>query len=127
MNPLTLEWVTKAEGGFSTAGRELRVRKSPNLDTVCFHSQQVAEKYLKAFLQENGQPIPKTHVLLDLLALCIKIDPTFQIIRADLNILEGYAVQFRYPGQSADKTEAKSAYKTARVARDFIRNRLGLE
>jgi HEPN domain-containing protein len=127
MNPLTLEWVTKAEGDFSTAGRELRVRKSPNLDTVCFHSQQVAEKYLKAFLQENGQPIPKTHVLLDLLALCIKIDPTFQIIRADLNILEGYAVQFRYPGQSADKTEAKSAYKTARVARDFIRNRLGLE
>jgi HEPN domain-containing protein len=127
MNPLTLEWITKAEGDFSTAGRELKVRKSPNLDTVCFHSQQVAEKYLKAFLQENGQSIPKTHILLDLLALCIKIDPTFQIIRADLNILEGYAVQFRYPGQSADKTEAKSAYKTATVARDFIRNRLGLE
>jgi len=127
MNPLTFEWVTKAEGDFSTAGRELRVRKSPNLDTVCFHSQQVAEKYLKAFLQENGQSIPRTHVLLDLLALCIKIDPAFQIIRADLNILEGYAVQFRYPGQSADKTEAKSAYKTATVARDFIRDRLGLE
>jgi len=119
--------VTKAEGDFSTAGRELRVRKSPNLDTVCFHSQQVTEKYLKAFLQENGQPIPKTHVLLDLLALCIKIDPTFQIIQADLNILEGYAVQFCYPGQSADKAEAKSAYKTATLARDFIRNRLGLE
>jgi HEPN domain-containing protein len=126
MNPLTLEWISKAEGDFSTAGRELKTRKSPNYDAVCFHSQQATEKYLKAFLQENGQTIPKTHVLLDLLALCLKIEPAFQIIRADLNTLEGYAIQFRYPGQSADKIEAKAAYKTAATARDFIRNQMGL-
>jgi HEPN domain-containing protein len=98
----------------------------PNLDSVYFHSQQIGEKYLKAFLQEGRQPIPKTHILMDLLALCIDIDPTFQIIRADLNILEGYAVQFRYPGQFAEKNEAKTAFKTALVAREFIRDRLGL-
>jgi HEPN domain-containing protein len=40
--------VTKAEGDFLTAGRELRARKSPNYDAVCFHAQQCAEKYLKA-------------------------------------------------------------------------------
>jgi HEPN domain-containing protein len=124
MNPLTHEWIDKAEGDFSTAGRELKVRKSPNYDAVCFHSQQVAEKYLKAFLQENEQPIPKSHILLDLLALCIKIDPTFQMIRYDLNSLEGYGVQFRYPGQSADVTEAKSAYKTALTTRRFTRAQL---
>jgi len=85
MKPLTIEWVDKAEGDFATAGREVRARKSPNYDAVCFHSQQVAEKYLKAYLQENGFSIPRTHVLLDLLALCLRMDATFQLIQADVN------------------------------------------
>jgi len=126
MKPLTDEWLTKAEGDFYTAGRELKIRKMPNYDAVCFHSQQMVEKMLKAYLQEFDQPIPKTNVLLDLLALCIKINPTFQMIRVDLNTLEGYAIQFRYPGQSAEKAEAKMAYQTASAARSFIRNLLRL-
>jgi len=60
MKPLTIEWVGKAEGDFATAGREMRARKAPNYDAACFHAQQLAEKYLKAFLQENDQSIPKT-------------------------------------------------------------------
>jgi hypothetical protein len=40
MNPAVAEWVSKAEGDFVTAGREMRARKSPNYDAVCFHSQQ---------------------------------------------------------------------------------------
>jgi HEPN domain-containing protein len=48
MKPTTVEWVAKAEGDFLTAGRELRARKSPNYDAVCFHAQQCAEKYLNA-------------------------------------------------------------------------------
>ncbi|MDR3573093.1 MAG: HEPN domain-containing protein [Anaerolineaceae bacterium] len=127
MNPLTLEWVNKAEGDFYTAKREVKVRKFPNYDGVCFNCQQVAEKYLKAFLQENSQAFPKTHILMDLLALCIKIEPSFQLIQTELNILEGYAVQIRYPGESADNVDAKAAFKTASIAREFIRHRLGLE
>jgi HEPN domain-containing protein len=75
MNPLTLEWIEKAEGDFATAGRELRARKQPNYDAVCFHAQQSAEKYLKALLQEQGTAVPRTHMLLDLLAICLKINP----------------------------------------------------
>lgn len=52
MKPLTREWIEKAEGDFATASREIRVRKVPNYDAVCFHAQQCAEKYLKALLQE---------------------------------------------------------------------------
>ena len=68
MKPLTSEWVEKAEGDFATASREIRVRKSPNYDAVCFHTQQCAEKYLKAFLQEAEIPFGKTHHLIALLA-----------------------------------------------------------
>lgn len=127
MNPLTLEWVEKAEGDIQTAQRESRVRKAPNYDAVCFHAQQAAEKYLKAVLQENGMSIPKTHQLMDLLGLCIKVDNVYQMLLADLTILEGYAVKFRYPGEVADKIEAKQALQAARVVRGFIFGRLGLK
>jgi HEPN domain-containing protein len=70
MNPLTIEWVEKAEGDIITAGRELRARKSPNFDASCYHSQQAAEKYLKAFIHEKGQLIPRTHNLIELLTFC---------------------------------------------------------
>jgi hypothetical protein len=72
MKPTTAEWVTKAEGDFLTAGRELRARKSPNYDAVCFHAQQCAEKYLKAVLQETDRHIPKIHNLIELMLLCIE-------------------------------------------------------
>ena len=49
MKPLTGEWVEKAEGDFATASREIRVRKAPNFDAVCFHAQQCAEKTSRRF------------------------------------------------------------------------------
>ena len=126
MNPLMLEWVEKAEGDFKTAQRELRARSSPNYDAVCFHAQQTAEKYLKALLQEAGQNIPKTHNLNELLALCLKQDPSLAFLNPDLSVLEGYAVRFRYPGDSAEKSEARAAFKSVQAIRSFIRNKLGL-
>jgi HEPN domain-containing protein len=126
MNPLTLEWIDKAEGDLLTARREYRVRKSPNFDAVCFHTQQAAEKYMKAVLQENGMPIPRIHSLADLLALISKIDPGFIVIQSDANVLEGYAVQFRYPGLSANKTDAKAALTAAEQVCTFIRKKFGL-
>jgi len=126
MNPLTLEWVAKAEGDLLTARREYRARKNPNYDAVCFHAQQGAEKYIKAVLQENGLPIPRVHSLADLLALIGKMDPSYLSIQPQLIVMEGYAVQFRYPGLSADKIEAKEALQASDQVRAFVRGKLGL-
>lgn len=41
-------------------------------DGACFHSQQAAEKCLKALLEEHGQHVPRTH---DLDALIERIRP----------------------------------------------------
>ena len=106
MNPAVAEWVKKAEGDFLTAGRELRARKSPNYDAVCFHAQQCAEKYLKAVLQESDKSIPKIHNLIELMLLCEKIDGTFEMLRADLVTLERFSVGVRYPGETAEKQDA---------------------
>jgi len=127
MNPAVDEWVSKAEGDFTTASRELRARKSPNYDSACFHCQQCAEKYLKAVLQENKKHIPKIHYLLELMALIMKFDTSYEFLRADLETLENYSVRFRYPGEFAEKEEAKAAYQAAKVVREFVRQKLGAE
>jgi HEPN domain-containing protein len=127
MNPAVAQWVAKAEGDFLTAGRELRARKSPNYDAVCFHAQQCAEKYLKAVLQENGKHIPKIHNLVELMMLCEEIDKSFEMLRADLVIMERYSIRVRYPGNFAEKEDAQSAYSAAGTARKFTRQKLGLK
>jgi HEPN domain-containing protein len=86
----------------------------------------VAEKYLKAILQEYGIKIPKTHSFAELVALALEQDSDFIQIQADLNVMEGFAVHFRYPGLTADKEEAGTAMEATRRVRLFIRNKLEL-
>jgi HEPN domain-containing protein len=126
MNELTAEWVEKAEGDYATAGRELRAHRRPNYDAVCFHAQQAGEKYLKAFLQERGMAFPKTHSLIDLLELCLPLDAGFEFQRDLLIRLDRYAVRYRYPGELADKTDARLAFQTVKAVRAFVREKLGV-
>jgi len=126
MKLLTEEWIAKAEADFTSAGREMRARKNPNFDDSCFHSQQCAEKYLKAFLQENAIPFDKTHKLIDLLEQIVPIDFEWEKLRLDLDELSGFAVVIRYPGESADKVTAADCLKRIKRIRAFIRSKLGL-
>jgi HEPN domain-containing protein len=126
MSELTAEWVEKAEGDFATAGRELRARRRPNYDAACFHAQQTAEKYLKAFLQEHRVAFPKTHSLIELLELCLPVDAGFEFQRDLLIQLGRYAVRYRYPGESADRLEARQAFQAVKAVRTFVREKLGL-
>jgi HEPN domain-containing protein len=127
MNPLTLEWINKAEGDLDTARREIQARKRPNYDAACFHAQQMAEKYLKAFLQEKSREIPRIHNLVELVTLCVEIDPSFSMRESDFKTLDRYAVRVRYPGESATKDEARFAVKIADSVRVFVRTQLDLE
>ena len=124
MNALTAEWVSKAEGDYATAGRELRVDDRPNFDAVCFHAQQTAEKYLKALLQENQVRFPKTHSLIELLELCLPLDESLENLRSDLIRLGRYAVHYRYPGEAASKLEAQMAYEVVTSVRQALRAKL---
>src|SRR5687768_252069 len=98
MNEVTSEWVTKADNDFYSADILLHSGDVPFPDTACFHCQQCAEKYLKAFLTDHLIRFERTHVLTDLLGLCIPVVKAFGIIANDLISLEGFAVAIRYPG-----------------------------
>jgi len=47
-------WIRKAENDLVAAEHLLTVRPHTPYDTICFHAQQCAEKYLKAFLVFHG-------------------------------------------------------------------------
>jgi HEPN domain-containing protein len=126
MNPLVLEWVEKAEKDFATAQREFRVRKSPNYDAVCFHAQQCVEKYLKGILQEANLAFGKTHNLIILLELLLPVHGSWEMERPRLQVLNGYAVEVRYPGESADKATAGDALRLCRAIRLRARAQLDL-
>ena len=119
------DWVVKAEEDYETARTLVRKRKHNLSNAVCFHAQQCAEKYLKAFLIFHRIAFPKTHDLLDLLELAKKVDPTLELLKSDLAYLEPYAVEFRYPGEFATRQEAKRSARVMAHVRLALRNCLG--
>lgn len=124
MKETTREWVAKAEGDFLTAEREFTAKK-PNYDATCFHTQQCAEKYLKAWLNEHGVRFQKTHDLLVLLELALPVDQAFETLRPTLAYLTYFAFEFRYPGEWADEQSARSALEHCRSIRNRARRSLG--
>jgi len=127
MMPLTSEWVEKAENDCHSALRELRARKNPNYNGACFHAQQCAEKYLKGRLQEEGIAFRKTHFLPTLLDLLTDLEPLWEAWREELTALSAFAVNFRYPGDSADKAMAREAVSICKKVRAEVRRSLGLD
>lgn len=66
------------------------------LDVACFHAQQSAEKYLKAFLSHSKMKFPFTHNLSKLVELCAKVDVRFGSLQDAVELLTPYAVELRY-------------------------------
>jgi HEPN domain-containing protein len=126
MKPITQEWIDKADRDFAAA-QLLLDQPQPSYDLVCFHSQQCAEKYLKACLQESDIFFPKTHDLPTLLDLLLSVEPVWESMRLSLKSLTAYAVEFRYPGVSATQELATQALKDCHQIKEAVRQRLESE
>ncbi len=121
------EWLKKAEQDFEYARIGMRQKKNLLYDGVCFHAQQCAEKYVKAFLVRHNIGFRKTHDLIELQRLCAQVDSTFSLITDPLKLLFVYAVDIRYPGMTATKEDAREAVAAMKQVRTFVRARLGLK
>ncbi len=127
MKPLTPEWVAKAEQDYQAAEQLHRSREAQFSEIVCFHCQQCAEKYLKARLQEAEIPFPKTHDLEQLLDLVLPVEPLWESLRRSISQLTDYAVELRYPGDTANVEEATRALAVAKTVRKLVRQGLGAD
>ena len=121
-----LDWAEYAEEDFVMAKSALRRRK-PLVTAACFHSQQCAEKYLKAMLIARVAEFPKTHDLIILDRLCNETGIFTGFTKEQLGRLSGYAVHTRYPGNQPAVEEAEEALETTGAIRRFARSFLGAE
>jgi HEPN domain-containing protein/predicted nucleotidyltransferase len=87
-------WLLKARSDLTNARRTLE--SDGPYDTACFHAQQAAEKAFKALLAFEKQPIPKTHVLSDLAARCLRLHPDLDVDGIDFQGLTDRGIDSRY-------------------------------
>ncbi len=87
----------------------------------------MAEKYLKALLQELGLPIQRTHDLLELLFNLTPHYPDLRRLKRGLELLTPFAVDARYPGFHARKRQAAAALRWAERVRTECRKLLEIK
>lgn len=115
------EWIVKAENDLLNATHTLTLGSRCPTDTVCFHAQQCAEKYLKALLTFRGSDFAKTHDL-EALATRLRNGPRPALAPDDLARLTRYATVTRYSGaEDIALGEARRALAAARRIRKAVR------
>ncbi len=101
------EWIYKAEEDFGFASSSLK--DSPYYAPICFHFQQAAEKYLKAFIVAYELDFKKSHDLIELLSICRAKEPSLLAIEESCTYLSRFYIDTRYPVQwPVDYTKDKA-------------------
>ena len=115
------QWLEKAEQDMK-AGEALLAAEPPFLYPACFHSQQAAEKYLKALLTRHQIEFPKTPAIEQLLDLVERVDAETATSLGEAAELTPYGVDIRYPGDQPepDFEQTRRAVELARKVRDAV-------
>lgn len=87
-------WLSSAKHDLDWAKTSLEFKEFAG---VCFLSQQVVEKTLKAFLYSQGEELKKIHDLDTLLNLAIKYDKSLAKYIEATSTLNSYYLRTRYP------------------------------
>lgn len=90
------EWLAKADADFRFAEVNLR-EGSEFFAQICFHFQQAAEKFLKAYIIAMDLPFGKVHDLVNLLRTCSTRDPSFSALQEECILLNTAYIETRYP------------------------------
>lgn len=120
------EWLEKADEDFRFAEANLR-DGSGFYAQLCFHFQQAAEKYLKAYIIGKGLPFDRVHDLVHLLKTCSAHSPEFSELKEECILLNTAYIETRYPvhwptDYTRETTEQAqlAAGKIARMVREGL-------
>jgi HEPN domain-containing protein len=116
------EWFRKADHDLIAANKLME--DADVLDTACFHCQQAAEKYLKAYLVFKGIEPERTHNLNNLKKDCAKLDEDFKIF--DFKDLTHYASNSRYPDDWSEPLPQEAQYylETAEKVKELVLSKI---
>ncbi len=128
MDDYVKKWLLKANNDLKAATSLLKMPAGEIVtEAVCFHSQQAAEKYLKAFLVAHNIDFGKTHNLEFLVELCAGQDMDFR--KLEVGNLTSYAVEVRYPDEFYTPTlaEARESIRIARRVKRAVLEKLKIK
>lgn len=122
---LTDDWLIKA-GDDEKNAVSILTHRDGTPSGVCFLSQQMAEKYLKALLIFHAQTFPKIHDLLELSTRLLNMESAVVSIQEDLVILNRYYIETRYPGDYPEFAwpDAEEALESAQRVKVFVMSRI---
>jgi len=115
------QWLDKGKDDLRVA-EYLSTMHHPTPDEIiCFHCQQSAEKYLKAFLFSHDIEPEKTHNIKDLLRICQEYNTDFSTLSSEAFILTRYSVLPRYPNElEINNEDMKTALSYAKSIQEFV-------
>jgi HEPN domain-containing protein len=120
-----LKWIEYADEDLRVTEIVFSLSSNVPYRIIAYHSQQCAEKYLKAFLLYHNVDFPYTHNISTLIELCLP----FVDLNEKLSLakeLSKYAVAVRYPTDylTLNKKETIRLIKIAQKVKTFIRKLL---
>lgn len=104
------------------------LRTAGHYAAACFHSQQAAEKALKAVLYSQGARAVLGHAGSDLAKQCQKHDPAFVGVSGDTALLDQFYIPTRYPNGLPSPAVPSETYTEAqaKMAQEAAEKVLGL-
>ncbi len=117
------EWLRLARQDIAFARLGLHSGDDEVLAPAIYHTQQAAEKALKAYLAFRAMGIPKIHDLLKLIKLCSQFDQRFHTLDLHAAGLNVYSTSTRYPDDLwalPDFEMLKTAIEQAGMIIDFV-------
>ncbi len=123
------DWLLKAANDLKAAKGILGYYEDPPTDTICYHCHQTAGKMLKGFLVRKGIKFGKMHDLIALLNLCLLSEQSLGNLRSELESLNKYYIETRYPPDMPiiyPKQEAEEAVNKAEFVFEAIKDRIAV-
>ncbi len=100
------DWLARADEDLRDIENNIAAGANASWSSVCFHSQQAAEKHVKILFIMRDQRPPHTHDLAELIAEAGKLNYVFPDVAAECQLVRDYAVDVRYPEDVAIPDEA---------------------
>lgn len=109
----------EAQRWFRQAQADLEVvrtlRTGGHYAAACFHSQQAAEKALKAVLYSQGNRVVVGHSVRELARQCQAHDPAFTGVMGEAALLDQFYIPTRYPNGLPSPAVPSETYSAAQA------------
>ena len=127
MDEIIAAWLAYADADYMTAAFLYEKQHPRQLEIICYHCQQAAEKAIKALYLALGIPggIPRKHDLAFLLQQLSAMVVVPQRIENAAMRLDPYAIIVRYPGDDrVDEFLTKNALEQAKEVLDWVKKQI---